>query len=155
MTETDVELLASAFGWPPHGIQRRFQEQLDGKREAFVAALEDNPVGSVSTNLHSDVPALLHLFALDVASRFRNLGLGTALIQWVERIAVERGLDGVWLDVAVDNANAKRLYERLGYRQEGPTVLNRWSYVDEDGTQREAEETCYRMYKRFAQSISP
>jgi ribosomal protein S18 acetylase RimI-like enzyme len=152
MTEADVLPLASALGWPARGIQSRYQDQQDGKREVFVAELEGSPVGSVSINQRDGPPELLHLFALDVAPQFRNRGFGTALVRAVERIAAERKLSGVWLDVAVDNTNARRLYERVGYHREGPVVINRWQYIDEQGVQQQAEETCYRMFKRFAES---
>jgi ribosomal protein S18 acetylase RimI-like enzyme len=119
------------------------------KREVLVAKLDSAPVGSVSINQHDAMPGLLHLFALDVASPFQRRGIGAALVETVERQAPLRQLDGVWLDVAIDNTDAMRLYERLGYRREGSTVVNRWSYIDEQGAQREMAETCFRMFKRF------
>ena len=152
MTERDIEPLASAFAWPTRGIESRYRDQEDGKRQVFVAELEATPVGSVSINQHDGPPELLHLFALDVAPQFQKRGFGSALIGGVERIAAERKLSGVWLDVAVDNTNARRLYERVGYHREGPVVINRWQYIDEQGVQQQAEETCYRMFKRFAES---
>ena len=149
MTEADVDSLASGLGWPRAGLERRYCEQVEGKREVLVAQLDGRAVGTVSLNEHADLPRTLHLFALDVASAYRDGGIGTALIRAVEREAAGRGLAGVWLDVAIDNPDAMRLYERLGYRREGPIVVNRWSYVDENGTQQNRVETCYRMLKRF------
>jgi len=149
MTEADIDRLASALGWPARGIENRYREQVEGKREVLVAEVERTPVGSVSINTNPDVSGLLHLFALDVAAAFRRRGIGAALIETVERESSLRILDGVWLDVAIDNKDARRLYERLGYSREGPIVVNRWSHLDEDGSQRTVEETCYRMFKHF------
>jgi len=149
MTEPDIDGLATSLGWPRAGLESRFREQVEGKRDVFVARLDGDAVASVSLNEHPDLPGIIHLFALDVGSSYRRRGIGAVLIQAVEREAARRRLDGVWLDVAVDNEDAMRLYERLGYRREGPTVVNCWSHIDEDGTQQNVEETCYRMFKRF------
>ena len=149
MTEADVDSLADGLGWPRAGLERRYRDQLEGKREVLVAQLDGSAVGNVSLNEHADQPLMLHLFALDVASAQRQKGVGAALIRAVEREAAGRRLAGVWLDVAIDNPDAMRLYERLGYRREGPIVVNRWSYVDQNGTQQNRVETCYRMLKRF------
>jgi len=149
MTEPDIDGLVASLGWPRRGIESRYGEQADGKREVLVGQFDGRAVGNISLNEHPDLPGMLHLFALDVASAYRRRGIGTALIEAVERQASRRRLDGVWLDVAIDNEDAMRLYERLGYSREGPTVVNHWSYVDGGGTQQNVEETCYRMFKRL------
>lgn len=87
MTEDDIDALASALGWARRGIEIRYREQVEGKREVFVGDVDQMAVSSVSINIHSDVPGLLHLFALDVAPTFRRGGIGTALIEMVERQA--------------------------------------------------------------------
>jgi ribosomal protein S18 acetylase RimI-like enzyme len=148
MTEDDIDGLASVLGCARRGIEIRYREQVEGKREVFVGDVDQMAVSSVSINIHSDVPGSLHLFALDVAPAFQRRGFGTALIETVERQASLRRLDGVWLDVGIDNPDAMRLYERLGYRREGAVVVNRWSYVDERGEQKNVGEPCYRMFKR-------
>ena len=153
MTASDVGPLATALGWPTRGIESRYKEQAEGKREVLVAVVEGTPIGSVSINVRPDVPGLTHLFALDVAPAFHRRGIGTALIGAVERSARARRLDGVWLDVAVDNMDAMRLYERLGYRR-CAAVVNRWSHLDEHGVQKEVAEMCYRMFKRFNRAAS-
>jgi ribosomal protein S18 acetylase RimI-like enzyme len=72
---------------------------------------------------------MLRLFALDVGLRFRGRGIGTALIEAVERRARRQGLRGVNLEVGVDNGDAIRLYERLGYRRRGSPVAGESSWI--------------------------
>lgn len=148
MADADIDRLASALCWPTRPIKSRYREQVEGKRDVLVAELDSDSVGNVSINQHDIVAGLLHLFALDVAPARQRRGIGSALINAVEREASLRRLAGVWLDVAIDNIDAMRLYERLGYRR-CAAVVNRWSYVDEHGVHKDVAEMCYRMFKRF------
>jgi ribosomal protein S18 acetylase RimI-like enzyme len=150
MTAADVDPLAAALGWPAYGIERRWNERLAGYREILVAVVNGEPVGSASTNVKDDLPGLLHLFALDVASAHQNRGIGTRLIQQVETIARERYLDGTYLEVSIANAGARRLYSRLGYQTEGAPFANQWVRYDAEGDlAEEIVETVERMFKRF------
>jgi ribosomal protein S18 acetylase RimI-like enzyme len=150
MTANDIGPLAAVLGWPEYGLRHRWQEQLDGKREAFVAELDGTPVGSVSINEEPEVVGFLHLFALDVASRYQRRGIGTRLIAQVEAEAAERGHIGVYLDVGVQNPDARRLYERLGYVAEGEPCERGWRRPNPDGTPGNyVSEIVQRMFKRF------
>lgn len=150
MTADDVEPLARALGWPWYGIDRRWQELVAGYREMFVAIVDGGPAGSVSINEREERPGMLHLFALDVAEPLRSRGVGSRLIASVEEEARRRGLDGAYLEVGVENTDARRLYERLGYERDGVPFLNSWNTYDADGNFREEiVETVCRMVKRF------
>ena len=101
-------------------MRMRFEESLDGYREILVAELDGCPVGSVSTGGHRfQRPDSLRLFALDVGEAFRGRGVGTALVNAVEATAADRALTEVNLEVAIENEDAARLYERLGYKRLG------------------------------------
>ena len=146
MEQADVAPLAKALGRPVEGLDHRWRELQSGDSQMFVAEVEGRPGGSVSSNVHDDVPGLLHLFALDVVPAHQRRGVGTALIQRVEEQAVLRGMAGVWLDVQIANEGARRLYERLGYRVEGDVVINRYTRYSSG---EEVEDVCHRMFKRF------
>jgi ribosomal protein S18 acetylase RimI-like enzyme len=151
MRAEDVEPLARTLGWPTYGINRRWEESLAGHREIFVADIDGSPVGSVSINERDEYPGYLHLFALDVAGPLRSQGIGTRLIGHAEAEARARSLAGVYLEVGTDNATARRLYERLGYEQDGAPFLNSWNVYDSDGSvMEEIVETVVRLVRRFA-----
>jgi [ribosomal protein S18]-alanine N-acetyltransferase len=148
MRAEDVEPLARTLGWPTYGINRRWEESLAGHREIFVADAEGRPVGLVSINEREERAGFLHLFALDVAEPLRRRGIGTRLIGRVETEARARGLAGVYLEVGTDNVTARRLYERLGYEQDGAPFLNSWNVYDSDGSvTEEIVETVVRLVK--------
>ena len=149
MREADVQRLAGAMGYPVQWIQNRWDEKIVGFRETLTAELDGAPVGTVSFNESPEFQRLLHLFAFDVAESFRNRGIGTQLVAAIESAARDLGLAGVYLEVKVDNHDAVRLYERLGYRSEGEPFTNRWFGRNTDGTTREVAELSHRMFKRF------
>ena len=150
MRAEDVEPLARTLGWPTYGINRRWEESLAGHREIFVADTEGRPVGLVSINEREEYPGYLHLFALDVAEPLRRRGIGTRLIAHVEAEARARSLAGVYLEVGTDNVTARRLYERLGFAQDGTPFFNSWNRYDSDGNvSEEIVETVVRLVKRF------
>ncbi|HAL49738.1 MAG: GNAT family N-acetyltransferase [SAR202 cluster bacterium] len=108
-------------------IANRWQEHLDGHRVLLVAEIDGHPVGSVSIGgARRERPGSLRCFALDVGQSYRRLGIGTALVAAVEDQARRRNLAAVHLEVAVDNINAIRLYERLGYEKEPELIVDRW-----------------------------
>ena len=106
-------------------VNRRLEESRLGYREMLVAELNGQAVGTVSVGgVGFQRPGSLSLFALDVGEVYRNRGIGTALVKAVEAVAADRGLDKVNLEVAIDNENAIRLYERLGFRRLGDPVMD-------------------------------
>jgi len=150
MTGDDVEALAAALGWPTYGIGRRWLECQAGYREIYVADVDGRPSGSVSVNEREEFPGFLHLFALDVSPALQSRGIGTRLIALVEEESRTRGRAGVYLEVSTQNVGARRLYERLGYAQDGKPFLNSWNSYDSDGNFiEEVVETVVRLVKRF------
>ena len=59
---------------------------------------------------------LLHLADLAVAPEWRGRGIGSMLLSQLERIALEAGIDAVFLETWVSNVEARRFYEHHGYR---------------------------------------
>jgi ribosomal protein S18 acetylase RimI-like enzyme len=89
-----------------------------------------------------------YIFAFRVKPAWRNRGIGTDLMAFVEQDLRERGFSFVTLNVAKDNPGARRLYERLGYKVIGskPGI---WSFKDHEGNVQHVEEPAWRMMKRL------
>lgn len=149
MTGHDVTPLAEALEYPVQWIARRWSERLVGHREALVGEVDGRPVGTVSVNTQDAIPGFAVLSALEVAPALRNRGIGAALIARVEAAARALGRRGVSLDVGIENDNARRLYERVGYVPEGEPFVSSWTRYDENGEPVEVTETFQRMLKRF------
>lgn len=61
---------------------------------------------------------------------FHNVGLGSAMLNELLKIARKKGMHRIGLHVVADNKRAVHLYEKFGFKSEG--VL-RDSYFGEDG----------------------
>ena len=92
-----------------------------------------------------------YLFAFRVRPEWRNRGVGTRLMAFIETDLLQRGFSYLTLNVAKDNPGARRLYERLGYKviASKPGI---WSYRDDQGKVRQVVEPAWRMMKRLRQT---
>lgn len=66
---------------------------------------------------HKLPPGQLYLDGIAVAAECRGRGIGTALIQALEKRALVNGFDAIALEVIETNPRAKKLYARLGYSE--------------------------------------
>ena len=129
-------------------VSQRWREHRDGNRKMFVAALEEDLTGTISIGGSGrSLRDSLRWFALDVGLEFRRHGVGTALIQAAEEEARHQGFQQVNLEVAVDNVDAIRLYEQLGYHRLADRVVDRWWRLSDDGSREEVEELSWLMVK--------
>jgi GNAT superfamily N-acetyltransferase len=103
----DVEAVDAAL--PLH----RLDHEADS---TYVVAWDgDSPVGHAHIawdGTELGVPELQDFFVLPER---RNEGIGTQLTAAAERLVAERGHDECSIGVSVRNADARRLYEGLGY----------------------------------------
>lgn len=86
----------------------------------FLALRDDEPVGF--TQLYPSFSSVSArrtwiLNDLYVVPSCRGQGVGSALLERARAHAQETGAKGLGLQTAVDNLNAQRLYEALGYRR--------------------------------------
>jgi ribosomal protein S18 acetylase RimI-like enzyme len=95
-------------------------ERLRGPGRTWLALRPDLPVGAVTT-VRSEEQAgdEACLTAMWVAGHARGIGVGEALILAASADAREQGVSRLTLDVADDNAPARKLYERMGFRPTG------------------------------------
>jgi len=59
---------------------------------------------------------ILRIDSIAVKRGYRNLGIGKLLLAKVFKIAQSKGLKEVNLEVTDTNPNAKKLYEKLGFK---------------------------------------
>jgi len=112
----------------------------------------DGIIGQAFVSLQSLRPELAngidraYLYGFRVKPAFRNRGVGTAVIQIIEKDLVKRGYGMITLNVARNNFDAERLYQRLGYRVVAEEA-GQWSYFDHLGMHRGVNEPAWRMEK--------
>jgi [ribosomal protein S18]-alanine N-acetyltransferase len=84
-------------------------------------------------------PPLAHIITLDVRPAYRRTGLGTKLLEEMEKHFRYREVQSVLLETAVDNESAIAFWQHHGYRTEA--VLKRYYLGRVDA---------YEMRKRLA-----
>jgi ribosomal protein S18 acetylase RimI-like enzyme len=109
----------------------RFERQKNGRGVLFIAWLHDEPVGDVylwledaeESLLRKNLPGVALLTHLEVFPGYRDLGIGTRIIEVAERHLNGLGRRRAALAVRKDNERAARLYHRLGYTDWGHGLL--------------------------------
>jgi GNAT superfamily N-acetyltransferase len=145
----DYDVLVAALGQPEYFADRlgRARHNLG---ELLVAWAGDTPIGDVylwrepleEPELRAAYPGVPLLNHLEVVPAWQGRGIGTALVRACEEAARDDGADILLLAVGVDNPDARRLYERLGYLDwQGGPIVARWTEPDGAGGIRAAELT--------------
>jgi ribosomal protein S18 acetylase RimI-like enzyme len=157
LQQSDLHAMAPFYDQSAHALRQVTEapEELD----LLVAWRNARPSGWVM--LHwgdvAHAPAEwkgkhLHLEQLQVLEEHRSRGIGSALLAAAERAASDRGRELVSLGVGIDNPNARRLYERLGYRDAGlPPVEDGGEFRDRNGNNRKWQETWVFMVKELGE----
>jgi ribosomal protein S18 acetylase RimI-like enzyme len=89
-----------------------------------------------------------YIYSVRVRAPYRNLGIGTAVMNRAEQHLVELGFSYATLNVSKDNLKARQLYERLGYIVTASEPGN-WSYLDHRDRRRFVHEPAWRMQKKL------
>ena len=130
-----------------------YQAAQGGRGLIWVACLKpEGLVGQLIVSLTSGRPELsdgrrrAYIYGFRVQSSFRGLGIGGCLMDFAEADLRRRGFAFVTLNVANDNPDARRLYERRDYQVVAPEAGD-WSYIDHLGIRRDVHEPGWRMEK--------
>lgn len=104
-----------------HGDRDLIREWAEGTRadvEVIVAVREERVMGmaalSVRIELLSGGPSA-HVEILSLSNEAEGFGVGAALMQAMESIALDRGANSMSLHVFANNTRARALYEKQGY----------------------------------------
>ena len=97
--------------WTPARVRSQIQHP---ESIVLVASKKGNLTGFAIMRF-GDANAHLMLFA--VKPNYQRLGIGRALLHWLEKSAVTAGMQLIRLEVRESNRGAIRFYESLGYKQ--------------------------------------
>ena len=82
----------------------------------YLAWQGDSPIGFI---LARDLGDEAEILSLGVLPEWRRRGVGQALLEAVAAEAAPRGIAAIVLEVAIDNAAARRLYASCGFVKAG------------------------------------
>lgn len=115
------------FEAPPAEQAYAFYRESMANGQCHVALYQDSVVGWCDIQpVFGQARQHIGILGMGLLPAFRHQGLGTRLLSAAISLAWSRGLRRIELTVREDNANAKALYERVGFRDEG---INRQSML--------------------------
>lgn len=134
-----------------------YRNTLSGRTLMWVVESPDGAlIGQAFVMLKSgerdaaDGESRAYVFSFRVREQWRNRGLGSHLMGFIEDDLRKRGYQYVTLNVAKENQGALRLYKRLSYQviESRPGI---WSYRDPDGVVHHIKEPSWRMMKNLSE----
>lgn len=133
LKKTDIPQIIKRYSFPWSSLEKTqalwstyYEEQEKGIRT--VAILENNHdiLGYGSLLRKSEYPLFLsrqipEINAIWIDENHRRKGLGTALIRWLENLAIQEGYEQIGIGVGLyrDYGPAQQLYFQLGYIPDG------------------------------------
>jgi ribosomal protein S18 acetylase RimI-like enzyme len=115
-----------------------------GEVRMLVASVNDMPVARLSIDMtHAGAP---RLWAFDVLQPLRGMGIGARMMEVAEDLARAAGFPCADIAVEKENIDARRLYERLGYRKIG-SELHEETHRQPDGQMLRIVEDCFVLRK--------
>lgn len=99
------------WSWRPERVAANIR---DRNVHVLVARLDDRIAGFAIMR-YGDDEARLELFA--VAPRYRRMGVGRRLLEWLDKCVVVAGISRIFLEVRAGNDGAQAFYARMGYRK--------------------------------------
>ena len=140
----------------------KHRERLEGQRRGesvYLIAWDGNePVGHLNLRVRGrKLPDRAKRFAaaqiedLRVARGHRRRGVATKLMRRAADEASAHGFRVIGLGVDVGNMAARRLYFAEGYEESGTgQFIVSYPYLDEEGYERQAHETCTYLVKKLS-----
>lgn len=95
---------------------RQWRHHVDNPGTAVLVAERDGAIVGAAVVFFHASHRIARLYSIAVAPEARGAGIGEQLLMAAEREARRRGRETFRLEVRTDNAAARRLYERRGYR---------------------------------------
>lgn len=142
----------------PGKHRERLQGQRKGECVYLIAWDGDEPVGHLNLRVRGrklpDRARRLRAAQIEdlrVSRAHRRRGVATELMQRAAETAQAHGFRTIALGVDIDNAPARGLYRQEGYEESGlGRFVVSYPYIDEDGAERQAHETCTYLVKQLA-----
>lgn len=141
LEKNDIVVIVSSFkhsGWqikPASIFEQYVEEQLQDKRICLVAFVDNEFAGYVTLKWQSNYKnfsnhKIPEISDLNVLPRFRNKGIGSALIEKCEGYAAKSSnIVGIGVGLYPDYGAAQRLYIKRGYLPDGYGATYNYKYV--------------------------
>lgn len=157
LSPDELEVVERALVRYPGKHRERLEGQRRGECLYLIAWDGEEPVGHLNLRLGGrKLPdrarrlRAAQIEDLGVAPAHRRRGIGTDLMRRAADEAAAHGFRKIGLGVDIGNVSARRLYRQEGYEETGlGRFVVSYPYIDADGVERQAHETCTYLVKRL------
>jgi len=85
---------------------------------SLIAQVNDEIAGFIIGLIHEYGKTRTgHVYTIDVAVKYRRMGVGVRLLEELERIFIRRRVTVCYLEARLDNVAARELYRKHGYTE--------------------------------------
>ena len=98
------------WSWTP----QRIIKKIKNKNTNVVVAVEGNHVVGFAVMGYLENEA--HLDLLGVDPKYQRKGVGTKLIDWLEKTALVSGIGIIYLETRLKNETGRKFYQKHGYK---------------------------------------
>lgn len=109
-----VEEATFSIPWTRKDFER---EMTENNLAIYYVAVADGKIVGYAGMWHVITEG--HITNVAVLEDYRKQGIGDALMEQLEQVALEKEMIGITLEVRISNAPAQHLYHKHGYRAEG------------------------------------
>jgi len=111
-----IELIERACFEKSERYERSLLNTLLGNQEflTIIACINDKPIGYASAYL-SELCHESKIISIAVLPEYRKMGIGTIMIEEIERNALAKGIIKVALEVRMTNFEALKFYKKRGF----------------------------------------
>ena len=134
--------------------RRAMTEAKKGRQVLLLADYNNLIVGQIFILLNTvnadprPQPYTGYLYSFRVKTDYRNQGIGSSLIENAENVLLERSFRRVLIGVAKENRDARRLYQRHGYKIVADDP-GEWTFIDHNRQVQHVVEPTFILEKVF------
>jgi ribosomal protein S18 acetylase RimI-like enzyme len=158
LTADELDVVERTLARYPGKHRERLEGQRRGESVYLIAWDGKEPVGHLNLRLRGrklpDRARRLEAAQIEdlrVARAHRRRGVARELMRRAAHEACAHGFSAVGLGVDIGNTPARRLYFAEGYEESGTgEFVVSYPYIDEEGYERQAHETCTYLVKRLS-----
>lgn len=107
-----------------------FTSELSRRHRLYLVAMDDNYIVGFAGCSFDWLRNEAHITNIAVTPGYQRLGIGSSLIQTLQKVASNNGMLRMSLEVRVENTTARRLYRQLGFVA---STIKKAYYEDDHG----------------------
>lgn len=116
-----AEIISKEYAWQVYGFDfEKSVRVLETMEDViYIAKLNGKVAGFITLRINGvgNIGAYVRMIAVN--SEYRNKGVGKAMVDYIQQIAHDNGMDNIFLICSTDNSEGERFYLHRGFMKVG------------------------------------